>query len=104
MGEQYINRAERLARRICKSLKPGAEVETAEVHRLVAEYDRRRPHVSRTWPQQVRMEVEGLPEAVQLGVSNGWLAERDGRISITESGAALARRSRASPRKRRVNF
>jgi hypothetical protein len=102
--KQYISEAERLARWICKSLKPGDEVEAAEVHRLVAQIDGRRSHVSRTWRQQVPMEVEGVPEAVQLALSNGWLAEREGRLSITSSGAALARRSRAAPRKKRVSF
>ncbi len=104
MGKQYINRPERLARWICKSLKPGVEIETAEVHGLIAEMERRRVHVSGTWRQQVRMEVEDVPEAVQLALANGWLVERDGRLSITDTGALLARRSRAGLRKRRVNF
>ena len=85
-------------------MKSGTEFETAEVHRLIAEFDGRRPHASRTWPQQVQTEVENLPQAVQLALSNGWLAERDGRLSLTTSGAELARRSRAGPHRKRVNF
>jgi hypothetical protein len=104
MGERYINRAERLARWICKSLKPGAEIEIGEVHRLIAEMDRRRVHVSPTWRQQVRMEAMDVPEAVQLALSNGWLVERDGRLSITDAGAAFVRRSRAGVRKKRSRF
>ena len=104
MGYRYINHTERLARWICKSLKPGAEIETGEVHRLVAELDRRRVHVTRTWRQHVRTEPEDVPEAVQLALSQGWLAEQGGRLSITNSGGEMARRSRVSPRKKRVSF
>jgi hypothetical protein len=101
MGYSYINRTERLARWICKSLKPGAEIEMEEVHGLVAQIYGRRAHASQTWRQQVRIEAVGIPEAVQLALSNGWLVERDGRLGITDAGAALARRSRAAPRKKR---
>ena|SRR5690242_5858977 len=104
MGKQYIDRPERLARWICKSLKPGAEIELGEVYRLIARMERRRVHVSPTWQQQVQMEATDVPEAVQLALSNGWILERDGRLSITDDGAALARRSRAGLRKKRVAF
>jgi hypothetical protein len=104
MGDLDINRPERLARWICKSLKPGSEIDISEVHRLLAEMDRRRAHLSARWRQQVRMEVEDVPEAVRLALSKGWLVERQGRLSITHTGTELARRSRAGSRKRRVTF
>ena len=99
-----INQTERLARWICKSLKPGAEIEIGEVHSLVAELDHRRVHVSRTWQQQIWTEAKGVPEAVQFALSKGWLANRDGRLSVTNSGIQVARHSRAGPRKKRVSF
>jgi hypothetical protein len=104
MGKHQIGQTERLARWICKALKPDAEIEIGEVHRLVAELDRRRVHVSRTWQQQIRTEAKGVPEAVPFALSKGWLANRDGRLSITNSGTEVARYSRAGPRKKRVSF
>ncbi len=71
MGYQYIDHTERLAPWICKSLTPGAEIETGEVHRLLADFQRRRGHVSRTWQQQVRTEAEDVPEAVRFALSRG---------------------------------
>jgi hypothetical protein len=104
MGHQQISQTERLARWICKALKPGAEIETGEVHRLVTELQCRQGHISRTWRQQVQREAEDVPEAVQLALSRGWLADREGRLCVTESGAEMARHSRSRPRKKRLGF
>jgi len=47
------------------------------------------------WPfrrlvqRRVRTEAAHVPETVQLALSNGWLVERDGLLSITEVGPTL---------------
>ena len=104
MGEQDINRVERLARRICKSLQAVGAVDGFHLQRVIADADRRRGHLSQRWRQQIRAEAEDTSKTVELALSSGWLVEESGKFSITPTGIEIAKRSRVGHRKIRVDF
>ena len=103
MGDQDINRVERLARRICKSVPEGIALEGAELHRLI-NTDCRLGRVSRAWRQQMRAAAEDIPKAVDLALSSGWLVEEGGRFALTSAGAEVAKRSRVGRHKLRLSW
>jgi hypothetical protein len=98
MGDHDISRVERLARQICKSLQAGRVVEEVQLHRSIADANRRLQR------RREQADPESIRKAVALALSKGWLVEQDGRFSITPAGVEVSKRSRVGRHKVRLTL